>query len=95
MSRRKIECSSEFKKDLKIFSSKLAVLPEWNEVIHCLLNDLPLLPARVNHKLQGKYKEYKGCKDCHILPDLVLIYKKLDNGNILLIRINTHSEIFG
>lgn len=95
MSRKKFEFSSEFKRDLKIFSAKLAVLPEWAEVVYHLVNDLPLPSARVNHKLQGKYKGYKDCQDCHILPDLVLIYKKLDNDKILLIRINTHAEIFG
>lgn len=44
-----------------------------------------------DHPLTGKWI---GFRDCHIKPDVVLIYKILDNA-IQLHRLGTHSEIFG
>lgn len=51
------------------------------------------LPAKYsNHQLKGKYKGYY---DCHILPDLVLIYKiEKEKLILLLFDIETHSNLF-
>ncbi|MBR5940452.1 MAG: type II toxin-antitoxin system mRNA interferase toxin, RelE/StbE family, partial [Neisseriaceae bacterium] len=35
-----------------------------------------------------------GFRECHIKPDLLLIYKKRDNC-IQLVRIGSHSELYG
>ncbi|MDK4564251.1 type II toxin-antitoxin system YafQ family toxin [Kingella kingae] len=44
-----------------------------------------------DHALKG---EFAGFRDCHVKPDLVLIYR--DNGELLeLHRLDTHSEVFG
>ena len=44
-----------------------------------------------NHPLKGKYK---GFYDCHILPDLVLIYKiEKERLVLLLFDIGTHSDL--
>ena len=51
-----------------------------------------LPPKYKNHPLKGNYKGYY---DCHILPDLVLIYKiEKDRLTLLLIDIETHSNLF-
>ncbi|MBI6311961.1 type II toxin-antitoxin system mRNA interferase toxin, RelE/StbE family, partial [Proteus mirabilis] len=37
-----------------------------------------------------------GHRDCHIKPDLVLIYKKTEEGELLilkLVRLGSHSEL--
>ena len=44
-----------------------------------------------DHALSG---EWAGCRDCHVKPDLVLIYEKIDN-DLILIRLGTHAELFG
>lgn len=45
-----------------------------------------------NHPLIGNYKE---CFECHLKPDLLLIYKIDNNLNELqLVRIGSHSELF-
>lgn len=45
-----------------------------------------------NHPLKGKLK---GFYDCHILPDLVLIYKiEKDKLILLLFDVGTHSNLF-
>jgi len=45
-----------------------------------------------NHLLLGNYK---GCFECHLKPDLLLIYK-IDNdlNELQLVRIGSHSELF-
>jgi mRNA interferase YafQ len=49
------------------------------------------LPRRYfDHPLSG---EWDDCRDCHIRPDLVLIYRKPDNNNLELIRLGSHSEL--
>lgn len=45
-----------------------------------------------DHVLSGKFKD---CRDCHIKPDLVLIYRFNDEFlELLAMRIGSHSELF-
>jgi mRNA interferase YafQ len=49
------------------------------------------LPQRYHdHPLVG---EWKDCRDCHIRPDLVLIYRKPDEETLDLVRLGSHSEL--
>jgi mRNA interferase YafQ len=49
------------------------------------------LPEKyVDHPLSGDWQHYR---DCHVKPDLVLIYK-IDSSSLTLARIGTHSELF-
>ena len=52
-----------------------------------------ILPEKYkNHPLKGKLK---GFYDCHVLPDLVLVYKIERKKLILLLfDIGTHSNLF-
>ena len=62
------------------------------EVITTLSKGETLHAKYKNHPLKGKYK---GFYDCHILPDLVLIYKiEKDKLILILFDINTHSNLF-
>ena len=87
----KIEYSTQFKKDFK----KIAKLPiaDVVEVGH-VIKQIQLgekLPARyVDHSLSGNWQSYR---DCHIKPDLVLIYK-VDGTAVKLARVGTHAELF-
>jgi mRNA interferase YafQ len=87
----KLEYSTQFKKDFK----KIAKLPipDIVEVGH-LIKQLQLgetLPEKyVDHPLSGDWQNYR---DCHVKPDLVLIYK-IDSSYLKLARIGTHSELF-
>ena len=47
--------------------------------------------ANKDHSLRGNWK---GARDCHLKPDLVLIYRKTAVA-IELVRIGSHSEVFG
>ena len=61
------------------------------QVIDILRIPEPLPPKNKDHRLTGNYNEYK---ECHIEPDWLLIYQ-YDNGELLLYRTGTHSDLFG
>jgi len=61
------------------------------KVIDLLVKEEPLPAKYKDHLLMGSLK---ACRDCHIKPDLVLIYRKLGNGILTLIRLGSHSELF-
>lgn len=91
MSKYKLRTPKSFQKDYKKFS-KLIDITDVDEVIKKLQNDEKLEEKYKDHPLKGNYK---GCRDCHIKPDLVLVYKKEDDILILTcLRLNTHSELF-
>ena len=86
--------TSKFKKDFKDFKKKLSFedMTTLFEVIIKLKNGEKLDKKHVDHKL-NESKDYKECRDCHIKPDLVLIYRIEDDKTLQLIRLNTHSEL--
>lgn len=55
-----------------------------------LVADQPLEPRHSDHALIGPWSHYR---DCHVQPDLVLIYKKVDDDLLVLARLGTHSEL--
>ena len=82
-----LKTSNVFKKDLK----KHGLAAELVDVLYHLQNGLTLPEKYRDHALKG---EFAGFRDCHVKPDLLLIYR--DNGELLeLHRLDTHSEVFG
>jgi mRNA interferase YafQ len=55
-----------------------------------LAADAPLPRRNVDHQLTGEWNDHR---DCHIRPDLVLIYRKPDDSNLELVRLGSHSEL--
>jgi len=51
----------------------------------------PLAAKHRDHPLSGNWS---GCRDCHVEPDWVLIYR-VDGDELHLIRTGTHSDLFG
>ena len=62
---------------------------EWAEVLNCLVQKKPLPEKYRDHALTGNWK---GFRDCHVKPDLVLIYK-LHDDEIELHHLKTLSLI--
>ena len=60
------------------------------EPIDLLRTDTPLPPRFRDHPLSGTWDD---CRDCHIRPDLVLIYRKPDKDTLQLVRLGSHSEL--
>lgn len=63
---------------------------EVGNIISQLQRGESLAPKNVDHPLSGNWL---GFRDCHIKPDLVLIYR-VANSTLQLARIGSHSEIF-
>ena len=60
------------------------------ETLELLAADVPLPPRYVDHPMKG---EYSDCRDCHLRPDLVLVYRKRGSDILELIRIGTHARL--
>ena len=62
------------------------------QILTRLANDEKLEPKYNDHALQGRLKDYR---DCHIKPNLVLIYQKREDIlELLALDIGSHSEVF-
>jgi mRNA interferase YafQ len=59
-------------------------------VVNLLAADTPLPRRNFDHPLSGEWKDFR---DCHIKPDLVLIYRKPDKDSLELVRLGSHSEL--
>ena len=60
------------------------------EVLTYLRQDAPLPKSYIDHPLSG---DLKDCRDCHLKPDLVLIYRKPNPTDLELVRIGSHSQL--
>ncbi len=86
-----IELKKKFTKDLKkyILNQKIE-LEVFDLVVENLRNQIPLDEKFKDHALVG---EYKGCRECHIKPDVLLVYR-IQNNALTLVRLGSHSELF-
>lgn len=90
---RKIDQENTFKKDYKRElrgKYRDVLLSEFSKIIQTLAEDKNLEDRLRDHALVG---EWRGHRDCHIRPDLILIYKKTP-GLLALTRLGSHSELF-
>jgi len=60
------------------------------KIIQRLAQKKPLDSKYKDHSLTGNWKKHR---ECHIKPDLLLIYQ-IDGDVLKLIRIGSHSELF-
>ena len=90
----KIQQTSQFKKDFKL-SLKRGLDPEkFREVLKLLENGEVLPEKYMDHPLKPS-KEYMNCRELHIQPDWLLIYKYFNENLILyLVRTGSHSDLF-
>lgn len=83
-----------FKRQYKKIKSRGWNLDELMHVVQKLANLEKLDPKYRNHNLIDD-KTYKSCKECHIAPNWLLIYKYLDNNLVLLlVSTGSHSDLF-
>lgn len=92
---RTIERSTAFRRDYRreskgIHRASLAVALE--QVLAALVADTSLAARCRDHELAG---DWLGYRECHIKPDLLLIYRKPDTTTLRLARLGSHSELFG
>ena len=60
------------------------------ETVTMLSKDEPLPRRYFDHQLGGEWRDHR---DCHIRPDLILIYRKPDATSLELVRLGSHSQL--
>lgn len=87
-----IKYQAAFKRDFKRIKKRGYDLRLLERVISLLAEQRPLPPEYRDHELAGNYK---GCRECHITPDWLLIYEIVNQELLLyLTRTGTHSDLF-
>ena len=90
---RTIERTGQFKRDYKREAKgqhRAALDAGLVPILVALANDEPLESRHRDHALSGDWKDHR---DCHVKPDLVLIYRTPDPDTIQLVRLGSHSEL--
>lgn len=86
---RKFKASNTFYKDLK----KQGISAQLLEVLTCLLKNEPIPVQYKDHQLLGEMKDYR---ECHVFPDILLVYQIDDETEIIkLVALDSHSNLFG
>lgn len=81
-----------FKKDVRTALKRGYNISLLGEVVDTLAAGEPLPAKYKDHSLSGNYK---GCRECHITPDWLLIYE-ISGGELILYltRTGAHSDLF-
>ena len=88
----RIVLTRAFRKDLKTAVKRGYNIDLLEYVVDTLSAGEPLPEKYNDHNLMGNYR---GCRECHITTDWLLIYEISDNELILyLTRTGTHSDLF-
>ena len=92
MTKYQIERTARFKKDYKLIKKRGYDVKLLQDVVSILAKGEPLPEKYLDHSLKG---DYKGCRECHITPDWLLIYEVFDKTiTLYLTRTGTHSDLF-
>lgn len=87
-----LHTAKSFRKDYKKLSK--SEVEDTDSVLKKLLNNETLDKKYHDHDLHGNYEGYR---ECHVRADLLLVYKRLINGELLVLtvyRISSHTNIF-
>jgi len=90
---RTIKQTSQFKRDFKREAKgpyRKPLQGSFVVIVKTLASDEALDAKYRDHALTGDWKDHR---DCHIRPDLVLIYQKPDADTLRLVRLGSHGEL--
>jgi mRNA interferase YafQ len=86
-----VPLSSDFQRESR-GQHRLSIDSRVSAIVSSLVEDTPLPEKNRDHALGGDSCDFR---ECHLKPDLLLIYRK-PNGEVLqLVRLGSHSELFG
>ena len=87
---RQVEYTGQFKRDLKKAKKRGKNMEKIKEPLRLLIEEESLPPVYRDHSLTGNWS---GCRDLHIEPDWLLIYRVI--GNLVRFeRTGSHSDLF-
>lgn len=84
-----IHYTTQYRKDFKRIRNNPRKVAKLLEVVRMLENEVPIPPEHRPHALKGRYR---GCMECHVEDDLLLIW--IDGDVVSLLRLGSHSELF-
>lgn len=88
-----LETTGQFRKDYKRVKKRGYDISLLEDVIQMLLKEMPLAERHRDHSLTGNYT---GFRECHVLPDWLLIYAiRQDKLLLTASRTGTHSDLLG
>jgi mRNA interferase YafQ len=90
---RTINFTSQFKRDFKREAKgryRQSFAEMLQETVDFLVNDVALPTRYHDHALTGEWADHR---DCHVKPDMVLIYRTPDADTLQLVRVGSHSEL--
>ncbi len=87
-----IRFTNQFKKDVKLAKKQGKDINKLFLLINTLANRDTLEEKFCDHDLSGNFK---GCRECHLEPDWLLIYEICDDVLVLILnRVGSHSQLF-
>lgn len=89
---KKLRFSKQYKKDAKRYRNQPDKMAKVVNILQMLRDDIPIPPEYKPHTLKGKFK---GCMECHIEDDILLIWIDENENQIGILRLGSHSELFG
>lgn len=84
--------SSQYKKDVKRFRNQPKKMEKVAEILRMLRDEMPVPQEYSPHMLKG---DYKGCMERHVEGDFLLIWIDETENQIGVLRLGSHSELFG
>ena len=87
-----LQPTTQYRKDLKRYKHQPKKVEDLSALLKLIKNEQPIPSKYLPHQLQGKYK---GCIECHIQGDFLLIWFDPKSNIIELVRLGSHSELFG
>ena len=90
---RSVRHTQRFKRDYRREKSgryRRSLDTDLADTVNLLANDEALPRRYFDHALSGEWRDFR---DCHIKPDLILIYRKPDAESLELVRLGSHSEL--
>ena len=87
-----LQPTTQYRKDLKRYRHQPEKLAALTALLTLIKNEQPIPAEYLPHPLHGKYN---GCLECHIKGDFLLIWFDPKSNVIELVRLGTHSELFG
>lgn len=88
-----VKPTTQFKKDYKLAMKRGLKMELLDHIIASLAMGVPLPEKNKDHALTGNWA---GHRECHVLPDWLLVYRVEDDVLVLtLSRTGTQSDLFG
>jgi mRNA interferase YafQ len=87
---RSIRRDTQFKRDVKRLKKQHKNIEKLKIIIQLLVEGEKLPPKNKDHGLKGTLKD---CRECHIEPDWLLIYR-IEGSELCLVRTGNHADLF-